>query len=284
MTLAHPGVSNRNWLIIGGAGGLGAGIAATVEEMMRTDGTGCKVHITARTEEKAAKVAAGIDASRVIPHAVDATDEASVAALAGKVGSLDISVLVYCAGGVQPESRTPPDGSILTIPLSAVRRQLEVTLFGPVIAQTLIGAAMIDRWSGGGGLTQRLTFLHTSSASAVQPLPRVAAYSAAMRGVDSYIGSWQRELVQKYGPKIQVCGVRPGFIPTEQNRVLLLDPSTADGMTERGRTVAAGSICGRLGETNEIGGAYAFLASDRASFIYGEILNVCGGYLNRSTL
>ena len=233
---------------------------------------------------KAEWMAEEIDAERVKPLAVDVLDEESVGKLAALVGELDISVLVYCAGGVLEESKTEAGGSILKIPFESTRKQLQVTLLGPVLVQSVVGQAMIDNNLGPNGLKRRVVFLHTSSASAVHPLPRVSAYSAAMRGIDSYVEAWQRELADLYGPLVHVNAVRPGFFPTEQNSHLLLNPAAPDGMTDRGRAVSAGSIAKRLGRTQEIGEAYSFLASEGASFVYGTTIDVCGGYTHRGAL
>ena len=105
-----------------------------------------------------------------------------------------------------------------------------------------------------------------------------------MRGMDSMIESWQRELVTVYGSRVRVCGVRPGFVPTTQNSSLLLDPKAPDGLTDRGRTVSKGAILQRMGKPEEIAAAYLFLASDAASFIAGTILDVEGGFGKRPVL
>jgi 3-oxoacyl-[acyl-carrier protein] reductase len=70
----------------------------------------------------------------------------------------------------------------------------------------------------------------------------------------------------RYG--IRVNAVAPGFIATEM--VAKMPEKVLDGMRSH-------TPIGRLGEPEDIANAYAFLASDEASFISGTVLRVDGG-------
>ena len=90
-------------------------------------------------------------------------------------------------------------------------------------------------------------------------------YVATKAAVVGMTKTWAREL-GRYG--IRVNAIAPGFIATEM--VAKMPEKVLDGM--RGHTPI-----GRLGDPADIANAYAFLASDEASFISGAVLRVDGG-------
>ncbi len=285
MISERAGITDCSWVIVGGSGGLGRPVAEAVAAAIRDGRTTSKLIITSRTLSTAQQVAAEIDPARVIGLALDTTSEDSVNQFWEQAQQYRPRRFAYIAGGVQKESRTPPGQTIQDIPIAEIVKQFEVTLYGAIRAQHIIGNGMINQNLGDDGkLSSDLVFIHTSSASAIHPLPNVGPYSAAMRALDSMIESWQRELAARYGRNVRVVGVRPGFVPTTQNSSLLLDPAATDGLTERGRTVSNGAILQRMGKPEEIAGAYLFLASQHAAFIAGTILDVDGGFNHRSVL
>ena len=93
-----------------------------------------------------------------------------------------------------------------------------------------------------------------------------AHYSATKGALLSFTKSLAAEL----GPQgIRVNGVAPGWVLTDMTRQVLLGPEAAR---------ALGPIpLGRAGRPEEIAGPVAFLASELASYLYGEILCVNGG-------
>jgi 3-oxoacyl-[acyl-carrier protein] reductase len=90
-------------------------------------------------------------------------------------------------------------------------------------------------------------------------------YAATKAGVISFTKTWAREL-GKYG--IRVNAVAPGFIGTEMVRAM--PQKVVDSM-------AAHTPLARLGEPEDIGNAYVWLASDAAKFVHGAVLSVDGG-------
>lgn len=90
-------------------------------------------------------------------------------------------------------------------------------------------------------------------------------YAAAKAGVIGMTKTWAREL----GPKgIRVNAVAPGFIST---------PMTAAVPQKVAEKMVAGVPLQRLGRPEDIAAAYAFLASDDASYVTGTVLEVSGG-------
>jgi 3-oxoacyl-[acyl-carrier protein] reductase len=90
-------------------------------------------------------------------------------------------------------------------------------------------------------------------------------YAAAKAGVVGMTKTWAREL----GPKgIRVNAVAPGFIAT---------PMTAAVPQKVAERMVAGVPLQRLGRPEDIAAAYAYLASDDASYVTGTVLEVSGG-------
>jgi 3-oxoacyl-[acyl-carrier protein] reductase len=94
---------------------------------------------------------------------------------------------------------------------------------------------------------------------------RYGPYSAAKAGV---IGL-TRAMAREFAPAIRVNAIAPGPINTP---MLSLDNMSAE-MLERERAIPAR----RVGEPQEIAGTALFLASDLASFYYGQVLSPNGG-------
>ena len=80
----------------------------------------------------------------------------------------------------------------------------------------------------------------------------------------------------KYGERIRVNALAPGFFIGHQNRAVLINP---DGSyTERSRKVLARTPMKRFGDIAELNGIVHFLCSDHASFITGAVIPVDGGF------
>ena len=93
------------------------------------------------------------------------------------------------------------------------------------------------------------------------------AYSAAKAGLVGFTKALAKEL----GPSgITVNCVAPGVIATDMNS--MLDKETIDTLREE-------TPLGRIGTVGDVADAVLFLASDKAAFITGEVLNVSGGYV-----
>lgn len=82
--------------------------------------------------------------------------------------------------------------------------------------------------------------------------------------------SFTKSLAVELAPQgIRVNGVAPGWVTTDMTREVLAGPDAAQAL----RSIPLG----RAGRPEEIAGPVAFLASDLASYVYGEILSVNGG-------
>ncbi len=110
--------------------------------------------------------------------------------------------------------------------------------------------------------------INIASLSAELAMPRLAAYSTAKGGIDSFT----RVAAQEFGPEVRVNAVRPGFIESKQTEGVY-----AEGMPRHDR-IAERTAAGRLGHPEEVVGAAIYLASDAASYTTGEILTVDSGF------
>jgi len=113
---------------------------------------------------------------------------------------------------------------------------------------------------GGGGV-----ILNASSVVGLYGNFGQTNYAAAKAGVVGMTRVWAREL-GKY--RIRVNAVAPGFISTDM--VKQIPEKILQGMVAR-------TPLGRMGQPEDIANAYAWLASDQASFITGTVLSVDGG-------
>jgi 3-oxoacyl-[acyl-carrier protein] reductase len=91
------------------------------------------------------------------------------------------------------------------------------------------------------------------------------AYAMAKAGLIGLTKSLAREMGSR---NIRVNAVSPGWIETDMTKDL---PEPAK------KAMAEGASLGRAGTAREVAEAIAFLASDRAAFITGEVLRVNGG-------
>lgn len=132
-----------------------------------------------------------------------------------------------------------------------------VNLRGTFLCAQVVVPIMIRQ---GGGV-----ILNASSIAGLDGNFGQTNYVATKSGIVGMTKVWAREL-GRYG--IRVNAVAPGFTATEILKTM--PEKVLDGMKAR-------TPLGRLGEPEDIANAYAFLASDEASYISGAVLRVDGG-------
>ncbi len=107
----------------------------------------------------------------------------------------------------------------------------------------------------------------TSIAGKIGDITASCAYGTSKGAVNTFTRSLARQLAE-YG--ITVNAVAPHAIETDMS---------AEWSEEKRRNVVSSIPLKRMGTSSEVAAAVLFLASDEASFITGETLNVNGGYL-----
>lgn len=176
--------------------------------------------------------------------------EAAVRRAADRYGRLDI--LVNNAGVIER-------GDIETVTQAQWERVLAVNLTGTFNCCR----AVVPYLKGQGGSIVNVS----SIAAKLGDITSAPGYGPSKAGVDALTKTLARQLAAL---GIRVNGVAPHAIATEMS---------AQWSDERRRQVIAGIPLGRLGRAEEVAEAVLFLASEAASFITGEIIDVNGGAL-----
>ena len=117
--------------------------------------------------------------------------------------------------------------------------------------------------AGSGG-----AIVHMSSVNGSMAIPTIASYNASKGGVDQLTRVMAIALADR---GIRVNAVGPGTIATELARAAVL------GSDEARERILSRTPLRRLGEPDEVADAVAFLLSEAASYITGEILYIDGG-------
>ncbi len=249
----------------GGYGVLGGAIASGLAD------AGAAVAILGRrraaAEEKAdAMRRSGGDALVLV---ADVLDETQVRGARDELlrtrGRVDI--LVNAAGGNVARARSD-DRPVFDVPLDALDEVLRLNLHGTLVPSLSLGEAMGRQGSG--------CIVNISSMVASRVLSGVLGYSIAKAGIEAFTRWLATDLARRYGDRLRVNAIAPGFFVTEQNRSVLINP---DGSyTERARAIVAHTPMGRFGKPDEIVGAVRWLCGDAAAFVTGAVVPVDGGF------
>ncbi len=180
-----------------------------------------------------------------------------------------IDVLINAAGGNHPRGTTGPDLSFFDLPPAALRFVFDLNLVGTILPCQIFGRDMADQREG--------AILNLSSMSAIRPLTRVPAYSAAKAAVSNFTQWLAVHVAQECSPAIRVNALAPGFFLTEQNRFLLTDQATG-GLTERGQRIIDHTPMARFGTPEDLLGAVLWLITPASAFVTGAVIPVDGGF------
>jgi 3-oxoacyl-[acyl-carrier protein] reductase len=141
---------------------------------------------------------------------------------------------------------------------------IDATLFDAAMATNVRGIVEASRRAAAAFGSNGGSIVNLSSALVTQPFPGQALYAATKAAVESLT----RTLAQELGPRrIRVNAVAPGPIDTD-----LLPPD------EQVRAfIVSRTALGRIGQPADVARVVAFLASDAAGWITGQVIGVDGG-------
>lgn len=223
-------------------------------------------------EENAVKTAEEIKAAggKAVGMASNVLDKENMEAVCQNIvkeyGKVDI--LLNAAGGNQAGATIGPDQTIFDLQLDALDRVTSLNFNGSVIPSLVFGKQMAEQGEG--------NIINISSMAAIQTITRVVGYSASKAAITNFTSWMATEMAMKFGDKIRVNAVAPGFFIGDQNRALLLNEDGS--LTPRSEDILHNTPMNRFGEAEELIGAVIYLVSPAASFVTGTVLPVDGGF------
>lgn len=179
-----------------------------------------------------------------------------------------IDILLNIAGGNTPGGTLAPNQDFFDMPITEWEKVTNLNMNGTVYPSMVFGKVMAGQKEG--------CIINVSSMAAYSAITRVPGYSAAKTAVSNFTQWLATEMAMKYGEKVRVNAIAPGFFIGDQNRAVLINPDGS--LTDRSKKVLAKTPMGRFGDISELNGAVQFLCSPAASFITGVVLPVDGGF------
>lgn len=233
--------------------GASRGIGAAVALRLAAEGASVAVNYAGRVDAASAVVTAIEEADgTAIAVQADVSDPAACAALVdatiARFGQIDI--LVNNAGITR-------DGLLVRMSDEDWQSVIDTNLSGAFYLSRSVGKLMMKQRSG--------SIINMASVVGVMGNAGQVNYAAAKAGLIGMTKSIARELA---GRGVRANAVAPGFIATDMT----------DALPQAAREAAMSTIAmGRLGTPEDIAAAVAFLASDDAAYITGQVIAVDGG-------
>ena len=256
-------------LVTGGGRGVGRGVCIRLAQ------EGAHVVVNDYHEERAARVADEIvkAGGRALPVRADITEMDQVRTMVARAAEVfgPIDVLVNNAG---IPTRAPGDESkgsgwedFYTTDPSSWRKVVDLNVYGTMNCTHAVLAKMVERRSG--------KIVSVMSEAGRLGEAKLAAYSGAKAAILGFSKAVARE-VGKH--RINVNVVALGAVDAKEVTFSDLPEESKARLTQLFKAYPIGRGLERLSRAGDIADAIAFLASDRASYITGQVLGVSGGF------
>jgi sorbitol-6-phosphate 2-dehydrogenase len=258
-------------VVTGGGSGIGRACCEALAE------NGAKVVVADRDKAMGSEVAGRLQREKGVPtlfHETDVTRSQDAAALmaaaAQAFGGVDI--LVNNAGINIPRLLVDPAGKE-ELTDDVLQRMLGVNLNGVVFCAREAARAMLSGRRAG-------VIINMTSESGLEGSEGQSAYSATKAALHGLTRSWAKEL-GRLG--VRVVGVAPGILEATGLRSDAYEKALAytRGITvedlQKGYVKTSTIPLGRAGRLSEVADLVAFLASERASYVHGTVINISGG-------
>jgi NAD(P)-dependent dehydrogenase (short-subunit alcohol dehydrogenase family) len=254
-------------VVTGGTGILGQ---AFLDGIVSAGGT---VGILGRNAQAAHERVAAIErqGGRALALIADVLDETQLRTACTQVldtfGRLD--GLVNAAGGNAADGVLDAATDVFSMNLAGMKRVMELNVWGAVLPTQVFGEALAQA-------PAQASIVNISSMNSKRAITKVLGYNMGKAALDCYNQWFAVEMAHRYGDKIRMNALAPGFFLTEQNRALLTTPE--GGYTARGELVIRQTPFKRFGHPDELQGALVWLLSDASRFVTGSMVCVDGGF------
>ncbi len=238
--------------------GAAAGIGAAISRRLAKDGIA--IGVLDLTEERAARTVTGIESAggKALALGADISDRAQVTAavdkLRGRFGPVNIVVNNAGITGFKP---------FLDLTDDEWDTMLRINLKGTfIVTQVVIPDMIAARWG---------RIINISSSSAQSGAAKMAHYSSSKGGMIAFT----RTIAQEFGEHgITSNTIPPRFVHNTEMSVASFE---REDMRERFQAMIDAGPIRRHGEPEDIAGAAAWLASDEAGYVTGQVIGVNGG-------
>ena len=235
------------------------GIGLTMADVLAQAGADV-IGVSAQLEPAGSEVQRRVEAAgrSFAGYQVDFASRTEVQEFAAEIAAGDrpVDILVNNAGTIARGPAAEHDDR-------AWDTVLQVNLTAPFVLTREIGGSMVGRGAG--------KVIFTASLLSFQGGILVPSYTAAKSGVAGLVRAFSNEWAPH---SVNVNGIVPGYIATDNTEALRADPARNQSILER---VPAG----RWGEAEDLAGATLFLASAASDYVCGALLPVDGGWLAR---
>jgi len=242
-----PDLTSRTALVTGASQGIGRAIATALAR------DGARVWLAARNESRLAELAAELEGGGLSARVtlLDIADPVSIeSGLAPVLADGGADILVNNAG-------VTDDGLFLRMSDESWERVIDTNLTGAFrVTRTLIRSMIKKRWG---------RVINVTSVVGQVGNPGQVNYAASKAGLIGFTKALAREVASR---NVTVNAVAPGYVETAMTEAL-----TDDQREKLLATVPAG----RMGTPEDVAAGVAYLASEGAGYVTGQVLGINGG-------